>query len=166
MPENAQIGQLFSPNDELRECEVRLLQPETSSNRPRLRNAVPCAAVVFPFPSPVLTKTNDGARSRAARGPVFGGVVRFRPDGSNWEVYTTGTRNHLDISMNAEDEIFSYDNTDDGLGWNTRFTHLVDGGFYGYPYDYRPRDDDARPLARRHDAHRHPPKRSHVDRAP
>ncbi|MDB5323719.1 MAG: putative rane-bound dehydrogenase [Phycisphaerales bacterium] len=72
-----------------------------------------------------------------------GGVVRFRPDGSQWEVYATGTRNHLDISINAEDEIFSYDNTDDGLGWNTRFTHLVDGGFYGYPYDYRPRDEDA-----------------------
>jgi putative membrane-bound dehydrogenase-like protein len=77
-----------------------------------------------------------------------GGVVRFRPDGSGWEVYTTGTRNHLDISMNAEDEIFSYDNTDDGLGWNTRFSHLVDGGFYGYPYDYRPKDDDTEGQAR------------------
>src|SRR4051812_39880466 len=72
-----------------------------------------------------------------------GGVLRFRPDGTHFEVYCSGTRNHLDISMNAEDEIFSYDNTDDGLGWNTRFTHMVDGGFYGYPYDYRPKDDDA-----------------------
>lgn len=72
-----------------------------------------------------------------------GGVIRFRPDGTHFEVYASGTRNHLDISMNAEDEIFSYDNTDDGLGWNTRFTHMVDGGFYGYPYDYRPKDDDA-----------------------
>jgi putative membrane-bound dehydrogenase-like protein len=72
-----------------------------------------------------------------------GGVIRFRPDGTHFEVYASGTRNHLDISINAEDEIFSYDNTDDGLGWNTRFTHMVDGGFYGYPYDYRPREDDA-----------------------
>jgi putative membrane-bound dehydrogenase-like protein len=77
-----------------------------------------------------------------------GGVVRFRPDGTQWEVYATGTRNHLDISINAEDEIFSYDNTDDGLGWNTRFTHIVDGGFYGYPYDYRPRDEDTEGQAR------------------
>ena len=77
-----------------------------------------------------------------------GGVIRFRPDGTNFEVYASGTRNHLDISMNAEDEIFSYDNTDDGLGWNTRFTHIVDGGFYGYPHDYRPKDDDVERMCR------------------
>ncbi|HEV8606988.1 MAG TPA: PVC-type heme-binding CxxCH protein [Tepidisphaeraceae bacterium] len=69
-----------------------------------------------------------------------GGVLRIRPDGTDLEVYSTGTRNHLDISINAEDEIFTYDNTDDGQGWWTRVTHMVDGGFYGYPYDYRPVD--------------------------
>jgi putative membrane-bound dehydrogenase-like protein len=67
-----------------------------------------------------------------------GGVVRMRPDGSHLEVYSTGTRNHLDLALNAEDEIFTYDNTDDGLGWWTRYTHMVDGGYYGYPHDYRP----------------------------
>jgi putative heme-binding domain-containing protein len=68
-----------------------------------------------------------------------GGIMRFRPDGTKLEVYTTGTRNHLEVAINAEDEKFTYDNTDDGLGWNTRFTHMVDGGYYGYPYDYRTR---------------------------
>src|SRR5262249_27617921 len=34
------------------------------------------------------------------------------------------------------DNLFPYDNTDDGLGWWTRMTHHVDGGYYGYPYDY------------------------------
>src|SRR4051812_49231226 len=72
-----------------------------------------------------------------------GGIVRFRPDGTDLEVYCTGTRNHLDFSMNDEDEKFTYDNTDDGRGWWTRFTHMVDGGFYGYPWDYWP--DDATP---------------------
>ena len=67
-----------------------------------------------------------------------GGVLRFRPDGSRLEVYSTGTRNHLDVAINAEDEIFTYDNTDDGHGWWTRVTHMVDGGFYGYPWDYKP----------------------------
>jgi putative membrane-bound dehydrogenase-like protein len=76
-----------------------------------------------------------------------GGVIRFRPDGTQFETYASGTRNHLDLSMNAEDEIFTYDNTDDGLGWNTRFTHIVDGGFYGYPWDYRPREEDADGMA-------------------
>src|SRR4051794_14396590 len=68
-----------------------------------------------------------------------GGIMRFRPDGTHLEVYSTGTRNHLEVAINAEDEKFTYDNTDDGLGWNTRFTHMVDGGYYGYPYDYRKR---------------------------
>jgi putative membrane-bound dehydrogenase-like protein len=72
-----------------------------------------------------------------------GGIVRFRPDGTDLEVYCTGTRNHLDFSINSEDEMFTYDNTDDGRGWWTRFTHMVDGGFYGYPWDYWP--DDATP---------------------
>ena len=72
-------------------------------------------------------------------GPVpGGGVLRLKPDGSKLEVYSRGTRNHLDVALNSEDELFSYDNTDDGLGWWTRYTHMVDGGYYGYPWDYRP----------------------------
>ena len=69
-----------------------------------------------------------------------GGIVRFRPDGTDLEVFSTGTRNHLDFSINAEDDLFTWDNTDDGRGWWTRFTHMVDGGFYGYPWDYWPDD--------------------------
>jgi putative membrane-bound dehydrogenase-like protein len=72
-----------------------------------------------------------------------GGVLRLRPDGSGLEVFASGTRNHLDVALNAEDDLFSYDNTDDGRGWWTRYTHMVDGGFYGYPWDYWP--DDATP---------------------
>ena len=68
-----------------------------------------------------------------------GGIMRFRPDGTHLEVFSSGTRNHLDVAINAEDEIFTYDNTDDGNGWWTRLTHMVDGGFYGYPYDYKPK---------------------------
>jgi putative membrane-bound dehydrogenase-like protein len=71
-----------------------------------------------------------------------GGILRMRPDGSQVEAYSTGTRNHLDVAINAEDEMFTYDNTDDGLGWWCRFTHMVDGGYYGYPYDYRPPEND------------------------
>ncbi|MFN3485149.1 MAG: HEAT repeat domain-containing protein, partial [Planctomycetota bacterium] len=59
--------------------------------------------------------------------------------GTGLEVYCTGTRNHLDVAIDAEDEMFTYDNTDDGHGWWTRLTHMVDGGFYGYPWDYKPR---------------------------
>jgi putative membrane-bound dehydrogenase-like protein len=65
-----------------------------------------------------------------------GGVVRMRPDGTRLEVVTSGTRNHLDVAMDSLDNIFTYDNTDDGLGWWTRFTHHMPTGYYGYPYDY------------------------------
>ncbi|MEX2213117.1 MAG: HEAT repeat domain-containing protein, partial [Phycisphaeraceae bacterium] len=54
------------------------------------------------------------------------------------ENFTSGTRNHLDTAMDSLDNIFTYDNTDDGLGWWTRFTHHVPTGYYGYPYDYLP----------------------------
>lgn len=68
-----------------------------------------------------------------------GGVFRIRPDGTDMEVVSVGTRNHLDVAVDSEDEMFTYDNTDDGHGWWTRVTHMVDGGSYGYPWDYKPR---------------------------
>lgn len=67
-----------------------------------------------------------------------GGIMRFRPDATKLEPYASGTRNHLDVAINAEEEMFTYDNTDDGNGWWTRVTHMVDGGYYGYPFDYKP----------------------------
>jgi glucose/arabinose dehydrogenase len=77
-----------------------------------------------------------------------GGVLRLRPDGSKLEVYSRGTRNHLDVALNSEDELFTYDNTDDGLGWWTRYTHMVDGGYYGYPWDYRPTNPTGENIAK------------------
>jgi putative heme-binding domain-containing protein len=68
-----------------------------------------------------------------------GGVLRMRPDATALEVHSTGTRNHLDLALNAEDEIFTYDNTDEKSGWWSRLTHMVDGGSYGYPFEWKPR---------------------------
>lgn len=72
---------------------------------------------------------------------VGGGTCRCRPDGTGLEVVSTGTRNHLEPNLDDRDNLFTYDNTDDGLGWWTRVTHHVDGGYYGYPYDYHDRPD-------------------------
>ena len=66
-----------------------------------------------------------------------GGILRLRPDGTELEVYCTGVRNILDVALDAEDEIFTYDNTDEH-DWMSRLTHMVDGGFYGYPHDFVP----------------------------
>ena len=67
---------------------------------------------------------------------VGGGTLRCKPDGTEIEVLSYGTRNHLEPNLDARDNLFTYDNTDDGDGWWTRVTHHVDGGYYGYPYDY------------------------------
>ena len=67
---------------------------------------------------------------------VGGGILRCNPDGTKLEVVSSGTRNHLEPNLDDRDNLFTYDNTDDGLGWWTRVTHHVDGGYYGYPYDY------------------------------
>lgn len=67
-----------------------------------------------------------------------GGIVRIRPDGSGLEVFSTGVRNILDVALTDEDDLFTYDNTDENQ-WMGRLTHMVDGGFYGYPFDFIPR---------------------------
>ena len=72
---------------------------------------------------------------------VGGGTLRCRPDGTGIEVISTGTRNHLEPNLDDRDNLFTYDNTDDGDGWWTRVTHHVDGGYYGYPYDYHDHPD-------------------------
>ena len=72
---------------------------------------------------------------------VGGGTLRCKPDGTEIEVLSTGTRNHLEPNLDDRDNLFTYDNTDDGDGWWTRVTHHVDGGYYGYPYDYHARPD-------------------------
>jgi putative membrane-bound dehydrogenase-like protein len=75
-----------------------------------------------------------------------GGVIRFRPDGSKLEVFASGTRNHLDVPLDDQDRIFVRDNTDDGLGWWTRFMYLPEGAFMGYPWAYTRRPKDVLPI--------------------
>jgi len=70
-----------------------------------------------------------------------GGVLRCRPDGMGLEVFSSGTRNHLEPNLDDRDNLFTYDNTDDGLGWWTRVSHHIDGGYFGYPFDYHDRQD-------------------------
>lgn len=66
-----------------------------------------------------------------------GGIIRCTTDGAQLEIFSSGTRNHLQVNLDAEDNAFTRDNTDDGNGWWTRLTHHIEGGYYGYPYDYR-----------------------------
>jgi len=74
-----------------------------------------------------------------------GGVVRVRPDGHELELVASGLRNILDVAIDARGEMYTYDNTDDGLGWWTRVTHVMGGAAYGYPHDYKSRPELVRP---------------------
>ncbi len=67
-----------------------------------------------------------------------GGIFRMRPDGTALESFSTGVRNILDVALDAEDNAFTFDNTDEHE-WMGRLTYMVDGGFYGYPHDFIPR---------------------------
>ncbi|MEX2594504.1 MAG: heme-binding protein [Anditalea sp.] len=62
-----------------------------------------------------------------------GGIVRVRPDGKEMEVYTHGLRNIYDVAIDPYMNIFARGNTNDGGGWNIRFSHQVQSGEYGYP---------------------------------
>lgn len=77
-----------------------------------------------------------------------GGVVRVAPSSGRIELVASGTRNHLDVCMDEHDHIFTYDNTDDGLGWWTRFSHIMPTGYYGYPYDYHDHPERMLPCMR------------------
>lgn len=62
-----------------------------------------------------------------------GGIVRVRPDGTEMEIYTHGTRNIYDVAIDPFMNIFTRGNTNDGGGWNIRFSHHIQTGEYGYP---------------------------------
>ena len=62
-----------------------------------------------------------------------GGIVRVRPDGTEMEVYTHGLRNIYDVAIDPYMNIFTRDNTNDGGGWNIRFSNQSQSGEYGYP---------------------------------
>ena len=62
-----------------------------------------------------------------------GGIVRVRPNGKEMEVYTHGLRNIYDVAIDPYMNIFTRDNTNDGGGWNIRFSHQIQSGEYGYP---------------------------------
>jgi len=75
----------------------------------------------------------DG-RTLSRRG---GGIVRVRADGTEMEIYNWGQRNILDACIDPYMNIFTRDNTNDGGGWDIRFSHIIQTAEYGYPSWYK-----------------------------
>jgi putative membrane-bound dehydrogenase-like protein len=77
-----------------------------------------------------------------------GGVIRVRPDGTGLEIYSTGTRNILEVAISPLMDMFARDNTNDGGGWNVRFHHFTGLDNHGYPRLYKNFNDECiQPLA-------------------
>jgi len=74
-----------------------------------------------------------------------GGIVRVRPDGTEMEIYTHGTRNVYDLAIDPYMNVFTRENTNDGGGWNVRFSHHIQSGEYGYPVLFQHFTDEILP---------------------
>ncbi|MGJ8655377.1 MAG: DUF7133 domain-containing protein [Akkermansiaceae bacterium] len=74
-----------------------------------------------------------------------GGIVRVRPDGSEMETFIHGTRNVYDVAIDPFMNVVTRENTNDGVGWWTRFSHYIQNGEYGYPSLYTNFPEDILP---------------------
>jgi putative heme-binding domain-containing protein len=74
-----------------------------------------------------------------------GGIVRVRPDGTEMEVFIHGTRNVYDVAIDPFMNVFTRENTNDGGGWNIRFSHYIQSGEYGYPLLFQHFTDEILP---------------------
>ena len=74
-----------------------------------------------------------------------GGNVRLRPDGSELEIYSRGTRNDYDLAIDPYLNLFARGNTNDGGGFDIRLYHFVAGASFGYPTLFRNFSDEVIP---------------------
>jgi len=72
--------------------------------------------------------------------PRRAAILSTDPDGKNSRIYATGLRNAVGIAFNPETgQLWASVNERDLLGDDQPadyFTHVVEGGFYGWPYSY------------------------------
>ncbi len=112
-------------------------------------------SIVF---SPDGTKMYVGVGSRSNVSPgepaIRAAVNRYNPDGSGHEIFASGTRNPIGLHFYpGTSTLWAAVQERDTLGDNLvpdYFTHLQQGGFYGWPYAYigpnpDPKNGKARP---------------------
>lgn len=96
----------------------------------------------------VGSRTNVSIESDPRRAAIL--VVK--PDGTNMRLYASGLRNAVGMAFNPESgNLWATVNERDDLGDDLPsdfFTHIVAGGFYGWPYSYLGQHVDHRVAAR------------------
>jgi glucose/arabinose dehydrogenase len=82
-------------------------------------------------------------------------ISRYNPDGSGYELYATGTRNPTTIGFYpGSNVLWASVQERDALGDDLvpdYFTHIQQGGFYGWPYSYFGPNEDPRNKGQRPD---------------
>ena len=72
--------------------------------------------------------------------PRRGAILVADPDGKNMRIYATGLRNAVGIGFNSGlADLWATVNERDDMGDDVPsdyFTHVIEGGFYGWPYSY------------------------------
>jgi glucose/arabinose dehydrogenase len=98
-----------------------------------------------------------GSRSNVDAGedPMRAAINRFNPDGSGHEIFASGTRNPIGLRWYpGTDVLWAAVQERDALGDDLvpdYFTHIEQGGFYGWPYAYAGRHEDPRRKGERRD---------------
>ncbi len=84
--------------------------------------------------------------------PRRAAILVADPDGRNMRIFASGLRNAVGIGFNPESgHLWAAVNERDDLGDDVPsdyFTHIVEGGFYGFPYSYIGNHVDSRVPAR------------------
>ena len=84
--------------------------------------------------------TGSGSNVNTGEDPMRAAINRFNPDGSGHEIYASGTRNPIGLHWYPNsDTLWAAVQERDALGDDLvpdYFTHIQQGGFYGWPYAY------------------------------
>lgn len=96
----------------------------------------------------VGSRTNVSIESDSRRAAI----LVANPDGSDMRIYASGLRNAVGIDFNPQSgQLWTTVNERDDLSDNIPsdyFTHVIDGGFYGWPYAYVGKHEDNRVASR------------------
>jgi glucose/arabinose dehydrogenase len=90
----------------------------------------------------------SGSNVSPGEDPVRAAINRYNPDGSGHETYAAGTRNPIGLHWYpGTDMLWAAVQERDALGDDLvpdYFTHIQQGGFYGWPYAYIGPNEDPR----------------------
>jgi glucose/arabinose dehydrogenase len=116
----------------------------------------PAQTIVSDLPTPIghltrgLAFRSDGTKMYVSVGsaanvetgedPRRAAILEYNPDGSGFRLFATGLRNPVTLAFEqGTGALWTVVNERDGLGDDLPpdfATHITDGGFYGWPYDY------------------------------